>query len=133
MLRAWWLALHGVVLAAFALLGAPWSVKCFALLATLAHATALRPRPTPRLVWHGDGRVGLPELGLDGLTLGPRTRHCGLWMRLDVRGAGRALDILLLADQLDAARWRTLRADLNRLRTGGAPADPGDDPRPDLR
>jgi hypothetical protein len=132
-LRAWWLALHGVVLAAFALLGAPWSVKCLALLATLAHAAVFRPRPTPRLIWRGDGHVALPELGLTDLRLGPRSRHCGLFIRLDLRGADRALDILLLADQLDAALWRTLRADLQRVRTGRAPDDSGDDKRPDLR
>jgi hypothetical protein len=132
-LRAWWLALHGVVLTAFAVLDAPWPVKCLALLATLGHAAAFRPRPTPRLVWRGDGRVALPELGFEDLRLGPRSRHCGLWIRLDLRGADRALDILLLADQLDDYRWRTLRAELERLRTGGAPADPGRDPRPDLR
>ena len=132
-MRAWWLALHGVVLAAIVELGAPWPVKCLALLAALGHAAVFRPRPTPRLVLHGDGRVALPELGFEDFRVGPRSRHCGLWIRLDLRSAERALDILLLADQLDDFRWRSLRAELERLRTGGAPADTGGDPRPDLR
>jgi len=132
-LRIWWLALHGVVLAAFVLLGAPWLFKCLGLLATLVHAAALRPRPTPRLVQHDDGRVSLPELGLESLRLGPRTRHCGLWIRLDLRGAGRVVDILLLVDQLDAVSWRTFRANLNRLNAGVALDDPSGDPGPDLR
>lgn len=109
--------MHGVVLAAFVLLGAPWPLKSFALLATLAHAVAFRPKPTPRLVWLGEGRIALPDLGLDDLRLGPRSRHSALWIRLDARGAGRAVDILLLADQLDSSVWRTLRAELNRLRS----------------
>jgi hypothetical protein len=132
-LRAWWLALHGVVLAAFALLGAPWLIKCLGLLATLAHAAIFRPRRTPRLLWRGDGRISLPELGLENLRLGPCSRHCGLWIRLDLRGAGRALDILLLVDQLDSVLWRAFRAELNRLCAGVARDDPGRDPRPDLR
>jgi len=65
------------VLAALALLGAPWILKGAVALAALAHAVAFRPRRTPRLVWR-DRRVDLPELELDGLALGSRTRHCGL-------------------------------------------------------
>ena len=132
-MRAWWLVLHGVVVAAFALLGAPWLVKCLGLLATLAHALAFRPRRTPRLVWRGDGRVALPERGLENLRLGPRTRHSGLWIRLDLRGAARPVDILLLVDQLDPVLWRTIRANLNRLNAGVALDDPNCDPGPDLR
>jgi hypothetical protein len=117
------------VLAALALLGAPWILKGAAALAALAHAVAFRPRRTPRLVWR-DGRVDLPELELDGLALGSRTRHCGLWIRLDLRGAGRLLDILLLADQVEPALWRTLRAELARLAPDAAR---GGEPKRDLR
>ena len=133
MLWAWWIALHGVVLVAFALLAAPWAIKSLALLATVAHAAAFRPRATPRLVWRGDGRIAVPELELYDLSLGPRSRHSALWIRLDLRAGGRALDILLVADQLDAAAWRSLRSELNRLRIRATPADPGGDPGPDLR
>ena len=102
------------MLAALVLLGAPWVLKGPAALAALAHAVVLRPRRTPRLVWRR-GRVSLPELGLDDLTLGGRTRHCRLWIRLDLRGPGCVLDILLLVDQIEPVLWRTLRAELARL------------------
>jgi len=118
------------VLAALALLGAPWMLKAPAAIAALAHSIVFRPRRTPRLVLRA-GRVTLPERELEDLALGPRTRHSGLWVRLDLRGPGRALDILLLVDQVDPILWRTLRAELARL-TPERPA--GDNPtRRDLR
>jgi hypothetical protein len=113
------------VLAALALLGAPWPLKAAAALAALAHSIAFRPRRTPRLLLSA-GRVAVPELELENLALGRRTSHCGLWARLDLRGPGRALDILLLVDQVDPIVWRTLRAELARLMPEGAA---GDDPR----
>jgi hypothetical protein len=111
-------SLHVVLLAALPLLGAPWLPKAAAALAALAHAIVFRPRRTPRLVFRA-GEVAVPELGLEDLALGRRTRHCGLWIRLDLRGAGRALDILLLADQVDPILWRALRAELARLTPDG--------------
>jgi hypothetical protein len=114
LLWVWWVVLHGVVLAALALLGAAWMLKAAAALAALAHAIVFRPRRTPRLVLCA-GRVAVPELGLEGLALGRRTRHCGLWIRLDLRGPGPARHLLLLADQFDPIVWRTLRAELARL------------------
>lgn len=104
-------------------------LKGAAALATLAHAVMLRPRRTPRLVWR-DGRVDLPELELVGLALGRRTAHCRLWIRLDLRGAGRVLDILLLVDQVEPELWRTLRAELARLAPETAR---GGEPNRDLR
>ncbi len=118
------------MLAALPLLGAPWPLKAAAAVAALAHSIAFRPRRTPRLVWRA-GRVSVPDLELVDLALGRRTRHCGLWIRLDLRGPGRALDILLLADQLDPILWRMLRAELARQSPDGAESDnPG---RRDLR
>ena len=122
--------LHGVVLTALALLGAPWILKAVGAVAALAHSVAFRPRRTPRLIFRA-GRVAVPELGLEDLALGRRTRHCGLWVRLDLRGPARALDILLLADQVDPILWRTLRAELARLTPEGAMS--GDPSRKDLR
>ena len=120
-LWAWWAVLHGVVLAALVLLGAPLILKAVVAVAAVAHSVAFRPRRTPRLVLRA-GRVAVPELELEGLALGRRTRHCGLWVRLDLRGQGRALDILLLADRVDPILWRTLRAELARLTPEGATA-----------
>jgi len=122
--------LHGVVLAALTWLGGPWTVKAGAALAALAHSLAFRPRRTPRLIFSA-GRVTVPELGLVDLALGRRTSHCGLWVRFDLRGRGRSLDILLLADQVDPILWRRLRAELARLAADdGTSGDPG---RRDLR
>jgi hypothetical protein len=118
------------VLAALALLGAAWPLKATLAIAALAHAVVLRPRRTPRLVWC-DGRVAVPDRGLENLTLGPRSRHCRLWIRLDLRGAGRGLEVLLLADQLEPTLWRTLRAELARPPADAKPAS--GDPRGDLR
>jgi hypothetical protein len=117
------------VLGSLALLGVPWALKAAAALAALAHSIAFRPRRTPRLLFSA-GRVAVPELELENLPLGRRTRHCGLWVRLDLRGPGRALDILLLVDLVDPMLWRTLRAELARLKPERA-AD--DNPRRDLR
>ncbi len=126
----WWAALHGVVLAALALLAGPWLLRAPAALAALGHSIAFRPRRTPRLVFSA-GRVAVPELELEDFALGRRTRHCGLWIRLDLRGPGRALDILLLPDQVDAVLWRALRAELARLMPERATS--GNPKRPDLR
>ena len=129
-LWVWWAALHAVLLAALALLGAPWPLKAAAALAVLAHSIAFRPRRTPRLRLSA-GRVAVPELELENLVLGRRTRHCGLWVRLDLRGPGRALDILLLVDRVDPSLWRSLRAELARLMPArAAGGNPG---RRDLR
>ncbi len=121
--------LHAVTLAALALLGAPWQMKVVGALAALAHSIVFRPRRTPRIVLRA-GRVAVPALGLEDLALGRRTRHCGLWIRLDLRGAGRSLDILLLADQIEPNLWRMLRSELARVAPGGeVTGDPGRDLR----
>ncbi len=122
MLWTWWVVLHAVMLAALLLLGGPFVLKVAAAAAALAHSIAFRPRRTPRLVLHA-GRVAVPELELENLALGGRTRHCGLWVRFDLRGPGRVLDILLLADQVDPILWRTLRAELARLTPEGVSGD----------
>ena len=58
----------------------------------------------------------MPELGLDDLTLGPRTCYTASWVRFDLRGSERALVVLLLADQVDPEAWRRLQTELRRLR-----------------
>jgi hypothetical protein len=115
-LLIWWVAVHALVIAAIVVLGAPWVPKALALLIALVHAIALAPERTPRVIYRSGGRVAVPELGLDELTLGPRTRYTTGWIRFDLRGGGRALDILLLADQVEPAIWRALQAELRRIR-----------------
>lgn len=105
------------------MLGAPWLLKCLAVLVVLVHAIALPPEPAPRMVYRSGGRVALPDLGLDDLALGARTLFTIFWVRFDLRGPGRALDILLLADQVDPVAWRELQAELRRFRAGDGNAD----------
>jgi hypothetical protein len=108
--------LHGLVAAALLVLAAPWLLKGLALLILLVHAIALAPERAPRLVYRSDGRAAVPEIGLDDLVLGPRTQYARGWVRFDLRGAGRALDILLLADQVEPEVWRALQVELRRFR-----------------
>ena len=115
-LLIWWLALHTLAVAAVVVLGAPWLLKGLALLCVLVHAIALPPERAPRIVYRSDGRIELPELGLDDLTLGPRTRYTASWVRFDLRGKERALLVLLLADQIAPEAWRRLQTALRRLR-----------------
>jgi hypothetical protein len=115
-LRAGWIAAHLLAAAAFALLGAPWTLKAVALLGLAVHAVARRPEPARRVVYRRDGRIAVPDLGLEGLFLGPRTRFTTLWVRLDLRGAARPLDLLLLASQVDRESWRALQAELRGIR-----------------
>jgi hypothetical protein len=66
------------------------------------------------LLLDGSGLWHVPERGLAGLAVGPRTRYTAFWVRLSLEGLGCGLDILLLADQLDAESWRALQARLRR-------------------
>jgi hypothetical protein len=115
-LAVWWVALHALAAAALVVLAAPWLLKGLALLVVLVHAIALPPERALRMLYRGDGRVAVPELGLDDLELGPRTLYTWGWVRLDLRGAGEALDVLLLADQVSPEVWRALQAELRRFR-----------------
>jgi hypothetical protein len=100
---------------AFSLLGVPWSLKCLALFATVAHAVVRRPSPAPRVILR-DGIAELPDRGLVGLTVDARSRYTGWWVHLQLRGAGRRVDVVLLADQLDEDTWRALQAELRQAR-----------------
>jgi hypothetical protein len=114
-LLIWWVALHALVVAGLIVLAAPWLLRALASLVLLMHAIALAPERTPRMIYR-DGRVAVPELGLDDLELGPRTGYTWGWVRFELRGAGRAFDALLLADQFTPAVWRALQAELRRFR-----------------
>jgi hypothetical protein len=114
-LTVWWIALHALTVAALLTLAAPWLLKGLALLDVLVHAIALPPERTSRMVYR-DGRVAVPELGLEDLELGPRTVCTRVWVRFDLKGAGRTLETLLLVDQVSPEVWRALQAELRRFR-----------------
>jgi hypothetical protein len=110
------------VVVALAVLAAPWLLKGLALLCVLVHAIALPPERTLRMVYRSDGRVAVPELGLYDLELGPGTLYTRGWVRFDLKGAGRALETLLLADQVSPEVWRALQAELRRFRANAGNA-----------
>ena len=68
----WWLALHALVVAAVVVLGVPLAAQG-PRIALRAAFTRSRCRPSVRLgsSTGGDGRVGVPELGLDDLDARP--------------------------------------------------------------
>jgi hypothetical protein len=110
-----------VLVAACIEIGLPWSAKAPALVAVACHALLRRPRKPERLMIDADGRVELPERGVAGLELGARSRYTSTWVRLELRGSGRAVYWTVLADQVDPEIWRTLQVELRRL--GATTAD----------
>jgi len=123
-LAVWWVAVHALAVAALVVLAAPWLLKALVLLTVLVHAIALAPERAPRVVYRSDGRIAIPERGLDDLTLGPRTLYTRSWVRLDLEGEGRRVEILLLVDQVSPEVWRALQAQLRRFRGHDGNADP---------
>ena len=97
-------------------------MKVCAAIAALVHAAVRFPRATPRIVRDGEGLWALPELGLTGLRLGPRTRYTTIWVRLSLVAPTRTLDIVLLVDQLEPEAWRALQVLLRRGIGAGATA-----------
>jgi predicted nucleic acid-binding protein len=108
------------------------------LVAIAAHAIQCRPTPTPRIVVRSDGRAELPDTRLMELTIGPGSRYTSWWVRLELHGeAVRAVEVVLLVDQVDRRTWRALQAELRRARPppvldASSAGGDGDTPR-DLR
>jgi hypothetical protein len=124
LLLVWWLAVHVLAVAALVLAGWPWYAKAAGALAALVHGFARRPvLAPPVLTVASDDRWSVPARGLDGLVLEHGTRFTSYWALLRLRGPAVRLDVLLVADHLDAATWRRLQARLRRQRSA-APAEP---------
>jgi hypothetical protein len=124
-----------LAIAALPLIGWPAGCAAVAAIGVLAHAVARRPRPAPALLIHGDGQVDWPAAGFVGLEIADGTRFTSLWTLLLLRppGGARALRVLLIADQLDTATWRTLLARLGRAGAVGRSSRAEHVRRPDLR
>ena len=106
-------------------IGAAAIVKICAALCVSIHAVARYPQTPPRIVRSRGGEWAVPERGLTGLRLGPRTRYTTLWMRLSLGGALETVDVVLLVDQVGREDWRALQALLRRGEGAGAAAGPG--------
>jgi hypothetical protein len=116
------MGLHLLLLAVAPFVPGPTIVQVCAAFAALVHAALRYPRATPRIVRDGDGLWALPELGLTGLSLGPRTRYTTIWVRLSLVAPTRAVDIVLVVDQLEPEAWRVLQVLLRRGIGAGATA-----------
>jgi hypothetical protein len=116
LLGLWWCLLHGLLVAAVALVGWPLLPKGLALAAVLSHAVLRRPAAAPRLVLVDGSACAVPEWQTGLRPLGGRTLVAPFWVRLDLgRGPWRR-DLILLVDQLEPQEWRRLRAALARGR-----------------
>jgi hypothetical protein len=111
----WWLALH-VLLASTALsVGWPWLPKVAAIVALVAHAVWRRPLSVRSVIEVGaDGACRIPGISAEPFAPTSRTRLAPFWVRVVARNEGDAVDILLVADQLDSRDWRRLIAILRR-------------------
>jgi hypothetical protein len=106
--------MHALLAAAALLVDAPSWLKLLGLTAALGHGYRRRPAAPPeRLVLSSDGRCLVPTLAAEPLRLGPSTRYARGWVRLV--DESRRLDLLLLADQVDAEDWPRLSALVRRL------------------
>jgi hypothetical protein len=122
----WWLALHGLLLCAAALVGAAGCLKALAALSVVVHGVARRSAATlTSILVAEDGSCRVPALEAAWLVPGPRTRLAAHWMRLSLVGGARRHDILLCVDQVDAASWARLNARLRRRPAGGTTAERG--------
>jgi hypothetical protein len=119
LLAAWWIAVHALALASLPFVDWPWWAAAAAALAVLMHGLVRRPVHAPApLIFRGDGRIAWLQAGAVDLELIEGTRFTRAWVSLRLRPAsgGPAARVLLLADQLDPATWRTLLARLGRAR-----------------
>jgi len=132
----WWLALHGLLLGAAALVGAAGWLKGLCVLAVVVHGILRRPAatPTPILVAE-DASCCVPALDTAWLVPGPRTRLAAHWLRLSLPGGARPHDILLCVDQVDAQTWARVNARLRQRAVAGtlAAIDAQRTDPPDLR
>jgi hypothetical protein len=119
-MRAWWLALHGLLGAAAVSLEA--GVVSGAVVAACAvHGAARWPRIPPTVVYLGDGLWAVPAWRRWALALAPASTYSGHWARLVLcSGHDFSAAVLLLRDQLDDDAWWRLQSVLRE-----APGFPG--------
>jgi hypothetical protein len=107
-LLAWWLALHGVLVATVFLVHLPMVPGCCLSFLAGLHAGLRHPIRRALLVVSPGGRFALPAEQRFNLALAPATRVGGFWVEL-VFDDSRGSRLLLIRDQLTDSSWRRLR------------------------
>lgn len=115
----WWLALHGLLVAAVLVASLSVLANVVLLIAVGAHARLRYPKQAPLLLYAG-GVWALPRALRFNLALGPGTRYSSWWVCLDLENARSHSPCLVFRDQLDAESWRRLQVKLREH--GGAAA-----------
>ena len=111
----WWLGLHVLLAATALLIGWPLSLQVAALCAIVAHGIGRRPSSTRSVIEVGaDATFRVATSSTTAFEPDRRTLLTPFWVRIVARRKGDAVDILLLADQLDPEDWRRLTAILRR-------------------
>jgi hypothetical protein len=120
------MALHALLIAAAALVGAGLWIKVLAGAAAVAHCLRRWPGGTPaEILVSEECAVLVPALDQGWLVPCARTRAGPWWLRLSLVGGSGAHDILLCIDQLDRPSWSRLNARLRRRPKEGTPGAPG--------
>jgi len=105
--------------------GPGWARGLAAVL-VLIHAVARRPAATPSPIHvAADACCHVPAFEDGWLAPGPHTRLADAWILLSLQGKSRRRDIVLCADQVDAASWARLSARLRRRPAAGTPEGSG--------
>jgi len=108
-LTVWWLLLHALLGAAFALVGWPAPFRVLAIGAIVGHGVVRRPAPSLRTVIVAEGgSCVIPEWNTGSRMLGARTLIGPFWARLDLGTGPWPRDILLLADPSSARRMEAI-------------------------
>jgi hypothetical protein len=112
---AWWIFIHSLLATAALLIEAASAPTIVLLAAVVAHGIVRYPRSPRLLVLHSDGTWAVPERGLYGRRLAPRTAWTTWYVELVLAGPGDTR-IALLVDQLGAEDWRRLQVEVRENR-----------------
>jgi hypothetical protein len=115
MLSLWWLGLHGLLAATALLIGWAVPLKIAAIVCVVVHAAVRRPSSVRAVIEvAADGACRIAAEGSEPCAPGRRTLLTPFAVRIVASSQRDAVDILLLADQLDNEDWRRLTAILRR-------------------
>jgi hypothetical protein len=113
-LRVWWLALHLLLGAAVAALGAGTGLGGALLAAVVVHGVLRRPHAFDELIVISGGRWSIPALGLFGAGPTDATICAATWARLVLASDRASVRVLVYRDQFRSDDWRRLRTEVSR-------------------